>query len=50
MNSPTELEDRRNKTDPSLLQLIGIAVDLLDSVSDLAQAHDSTGDLRMKQE
>ena len=29
MNSPTELEDRRNKTDPSLLQLIGIAADLL---------------------
>jgi len=29
MNSPTELEDCQNKTDPSLLQLIGIAADLL---------------------
>ena len=28
MNSPTELEDRRNKTDPSLLQLIGIAAEV----------------------
>ncbi len=29
INSPAELEDRRKKTDPSLLQLIGIAADLL---------------------